>query len=241
MKKYLSFAAFALLMSATTLSLSACGGGDDDDDADGTNGGADAAVLAGICPDSNHPHAIDMGDAGFWGCCNVGANKPEEYGSYFAWGDTEPKNDYSWDSYDYWTDSNGDGDVASTELADIGSDIGGNSAYDAATKKWGSIWRMPSFSQIEKLRSNCPFEWTQLNGINGWMFTAPNSNKIFMPAAGYRYYTAPRDLGSHGYYWTSSAVATFKWHAHYLDLLQDKTTPSSRYRFHGCTVRPVRR
>ena len=136
MKKYFSFAAFVLLASAMTFSLSACGG--DDDDNEVNNGGGSV----NLCPDDNHPHSIDMVEAGFWACCNVGASKPEEFGNYYACGETETKNDYS-----YWTYKH----RSENDYKDIGYDIGGNITYDVATKEWGSIWRLPSQDKVDNL------------------------------------------------------------------------------------------
>ena len=65
-----------------------------------------------FCPDDNHPHAIDLGllFGTLWSCCNVGATKPEEYGGYYAWGETSEKEEYSHVSYQYNTGEDVDGD-----------------------------------------------------------------------------------------------------------------------------------
>lgn len=91
------------------------------------------------CPDDNHPHIIDLGLSTKWACCNVGANKPEEYGGYYAWGETEPKEEYNWSNYNGISD-------ALTELPP---------QNDAATANWGEGWKMPTVKQMNELVNNC--------------------------------------------------------------------------------------
>lgn len=88
------------------------------------------------CPDDNHPHMIDLGlpSGTKWACCNVGATKPEEYGGYYTWGETEEKSVYDWSTCKYWTDSNGDGYADDYEFTNLGSDIAGT-GYDVAHVK----------------------------------------------------------------------------------------------------------
>ena len=165
-----------------------------------------------LCPDNKHPHAIDMGEAGVWACCNVGASKPEDYGSYFAWGETEPKSDYSWGTYKwgkkydeltkYCNNSKYGKNGFTDTLTELVSDD------DAATKNWGSNWRMPSEAQIEQLSKSLSI-WTQINGINGRLFTASNGNRIFLPAAGCRYGTSSYSVGSEGHYWSSLPYTSY--------------------------------
>lgn len=137
-----------------------------------------------ICPDASHPHMIDLGlpSGTKWACCNVGANAPERYGNYYAWGETQPKGVYSFDSYLYYGE---DGYRFIKAISKIGSDIAGT-VYDAATANWGVPWRMPSISQYRELINNCTSVFTIHNGVNGWKFIGPNGGAIFFPAADYR-------------------------------------------------------
>lgn len=138
------------------------------------NGGDDTS-----CPDSNHPHLIDLGlpSGTKWACCNVGAKKPEEFGGYYAWGDTEEKSWYDWSTYIYC-----DGSLDS--FHDLGSDISGTK-YDVAHVKWGGSWVMPSHEQQLELLNNCTSTWTKVNDVNGRKFTSMiNGKTIFLPAAG---------------------------------------------------------
>ena len=158
-------------------------------------------VAYGGCPDDNHPHMIDLGlpSGTKWACCNIGASKPEEYGGYYAWGETSTKGEYSFDSYKYIIS------LEDNELMDLGNDIA-KTGYDAATANWGSSWYMPSSEQALELRSNTTSTWTTKNGVYGQQFTGGNGGIIFMPAAGC-YLSEELVLGGKGgVYWTSSSV-----------------------------------
>ena len=199
----------------------------------------DAAVLAGLCPDSNHPHMIDLGIGTLWSCCNVGASAPEQYGNYYAWGETSPKSVYNWDTYRYWHNSNGDGYVESSEMVNIGSDIS-RTSYDAARANWGAPWRMPTLAECQAL-VNCSSEWTTLNGVYGRKFTGPNGGSVFLPAAGYRWDGGLGRAGDWGYYWSSTLIEGFPGRARNFNFGSGGTGWYGwSYRFNGHTVRPVR-
>ena len=165
---------------------------------------------SGLCPDDNHPHAIDLGlpSGTKWCCCNVGASAPEEYGCYYAWGETCEKNFYGLSTYQYaFADDSGCYlDEVTNQLykfIDIGSDIAGTS-YDAVTVNMGAPWRMPSTTQQQELIDKCTRQWTQQNGVNGILVTGPNGGQIFLPAAGYRWRDELHGAGIYGIYWSSS-------------------------------------
>jgi hypothetical protein len=186
------------------------------------------------CPDSNHPHMIDLGlpSGTKWACCNVEASAPEEYGNYYAWGETQPKNVYNWDTYQYGSSWD--------NVVNIGSDIAGTS-YDAATANWGAPWRMPSLTQIQELIENTTSTWTTQNGVKGRKFTGSNGGTIFFPAAGYRWYGELSNAGSGGYYWSSTLRESGPGIAYYLRF--DSSGAywyGYYYRDDGLTVRPVR-
>ena len=125
-----------------------------------------------------------------WATYNVGASSKEDYGDYFAWGETETKSTYIEENsitYD-------------VEM----SDISGNSQYDVARKKWGSTWRMPTEQEMNELVDNCEWKWTQVNGVYGVEVTGPNDNCIFLPAAGNRDGSSLYYDGEEGVYWTST-------------------------------------
>jgi len=151
------------------------------------------------CLDGNHPHMIDLGlpSGTKWACCNVGASSPEDYGGYYAWGETiEKSEDYTWENYQFHGSSTGG-------YKNIGSDIAGTS-YDVAHVKWGGSWRMPSLEQIRELLNNCTSKWTSVNGTYGREFTGPNGGKVFLPATGNRWYDIPGCAGYDGDYWSST-------------------------------------
>ena len=152
------------------------------------------------------PEAIDLGlpSGTKWASFNVGAEAPEEYGDYFAWGETTPKEIYDWSNYK-WCNGSDDtltkycinsvygtvDNITELELAD-----------DAAYVNWGPEWRMPSLEQRQELEDNCTYEWTTMNGVYGMLFKSKNNGaSLFLPAAGYCYSSDIYDNGSHGHYW----------------------------------------
>lgn len=187
------------------------------------------------CPDSHHPHLIDLGlpSGTKWACCNVGAEKPEDYGGYFAWGETTEKKIYDWSTYIHC-------DGSSSTCHDIGKDIVGTQ-YDAATVNWGSPWVMPSREQMEELDNNCTSEWTTENGVNGRRFTGPNGASIFLPAAGYRWEDDLYYAGSYGDYWSSSLNESYSSDAWSLRFGSGGVSTNGYYRGSGRSVRPVRK
>ena len=187
------------------------------------------------CPDGNHPHLIDLGlpSGTKWACCNVGAEKPVDYGGYFAWGETAEKSSYTSDNY---LDGKG-------TSYNIGKDIAGTQ-YDAATANWGSPWVMPSKEQMDELVNNCTSEWTTENGVKGRRFTASNGASIFLPAAGDRWYDDLYYAGSYGDYWSSTLYESDTSRAWYLDFYSGLVSTNYYdyyYRYYGQSVRPVRK
>ena len=183
--------------------------------------------------------AVDLGlpSSTKWANMNVGAEKPEDYGHYFAWGETEPKEVYNWDTYQYGY-YNDDDDYS--HLVNIGSDIAGT-AYDAATVNWGTPWRMPSKAQIDELLDNCSSEWTTQNGVNGRKFTSKiNGNSIFLPAAGDRWDGELYGAGDWGYSWSSTLLESDPYGAYGLSFGSGGAGWGSCYRGDGRSVRPVR-
>ena len=151
------------------------------------------------CPDNNHPHAIDLGlpSGTKWACCNVGATKPDDYGGYYAWGETEEKNKYSYKNYKYGK--------SSFNCKDLGYDISGTK-YDVAFVKWGQNWRMPSAEQLKELKTMCYWQWINIDACQGLLLTGRNGNIIFLPAGGLKEVGTyiPKDF--YGYYRASTIV-----------------------------------
>jgi len=160
-----------------------------------------------------------------WATCNVGASSPEEYGVYFAWGDTTTNKEYNSDECTSWNKSWGD--------------IGGDSSRDAATARWGDGWRMPTETEFQELLDNCTWEWITLNGNNGCKVTGPNGNSIFLPAAGWRHGADERNVGSSGLYWSSTPYESSTGIACSLYCLEDRHFVKTAHRYDGRSVRPV--
>ena len=145
-----------------------------------------------------------------WASCNVGAEKPEDYGNYYAWGEVLPKEDYSWTTYKY---ANGNYNKLTKYCNNASYGDNGftdnkttlDPEDDAAHVNWGGSWRMPTNTEWQELQDNCTWTWTTQNGINGYRVTSQtNSNSIFLPAAGFRDGTSLGSVGKDGSYWSSS-------------------------------------
>lgn len=196
-----------------------------------------SAASAQSCPDDNHPHAIDLGlpSGTKWACCNVGADKPEAYGGYYAWGETEEKSNYDWSTYIHCDGSAG-------TCHDLGSDIAGTQ-YDVAHVKWGGSWVVPSTEQQNELRDNCTYERTTVNGVKGEKFTSKtNGGSIFLPGAGIRNLTdiyGTDDSDSQGYYWSSSLYPSDSSLACGMYFSSDGAKWGCDFRHDGLSVRPV--
>ena len=161
---------------------------------------------------------VDLGLSVKWATCNVGATKPEEYGNYYAWGETSPKSSYNSSNYTY---------SSSPTTLPLNR--------DAVAVNWGGNWRMPTLNEIKELKEKCKWTWT----VRGYTVTGPNGNSIFLPAAGYRNYSDLHDAGSYGYYWSSSLYAGNSGYAYYLFFLSDYVYLDYRSRYYGRSVRGV--
>ena len=185
--------------------------------------------------------AVDLGLSVKWANCNVGANSPEEYGDYFAWGETEEKSDYSWETYKW---CNGSDDTQTKYCTNSYYGNFDNKTVldpedDAATVNWGGSWRMPTRAEQDELRTECDWEWTTLNGVNGYEITGPNGNSIFLPATGRRYGTDILHRGSNGSYWSASLYARYSGSAYYLFFNDRSNYQAYLHRGYGFSVRPV--
>ena len=191
---------------------------------------------------------VDLGlpSGTLWAACNVGANKPEDYGNYYAWGETSTKSTYNWDTYNY---AKGANDKLTKYCNKSGS---GNNGFtdnlttlqgsdDAATSNWGIGWQTPTAEQWEELLQNADNEWTTKNGVKGRLFTSKkNGQSVFLPAAGRRWVSELYYAGSYGYYWSRSLYADTSDRARRLYFSSDDCYLGYSYRFIGFSVRPVR-
>ena len=194
-----------------------------------------------ICSNDNHIHAVDLGLSVKWACCNVGAESPEDYGGYYAWGETGEKNNYSWSTYKW---CNGSYDTMTKYCTQSSYGTMDNKTTlelsdDVAHVKWGGSWRMPTLDEIKELIYDCSWSWTTQNGVKGYKVTGPNGNSIFLPAAGFRDDGVVCYRGSLGYYWSSTLNSSGSNNAYCLDFNSSYRGWSSYNRFNGRTVRPV--
>ena len=209
---------------------------------------------------------VDLGLSVKWATCNVGANAPEEYGDYFAWGEVKTKKNYGSENYKWGYTYYDEYDYGMTKYTKYCT----NSEYgtvdnkttlelsdDAASVNWGGSWRMPTKAELEELRKQCIWTWTTLNGVYGYLVTSGKSgftdNSIFLPIAGRRNGMSLVDTGSDGYgfYWSNSLNVTMPSFAWILMFDDDYDEEDDEYyyenyvevtcisRSHGFPVRPV--
>lgn len=216
-------------------------------------------------PESTDPYNgheyIDLGlPSGLkWATCNVGANKPEEYGDHFAWGDTEPyyteghsqdnpcsnwktnKTGYNWASYK-WCNGSSTSQTkycTSSSYGTVDNKTVLDPEDDAAHVNWGGNWRMPTKEEQVELRNNCTWTWGSQNGVSGYTVVGPNGNSLFLPAAGYRNDGHLYDVGSWGDYWSSSLGSGNVDYAYGLYFNSHNVDWGSSDRCYGSAVRPV--
>lgn len=204
--------------------------------------------------------AVDLGLSVKWANCNVGATQPEEYGDYFAWGETEPyyieghaqdspcsnwksgkSNGYDWPSYKWCNGSSSTMTkyCTSSSYGTVDNKTVLDAEDDAVTANWGGSWRMPTTEEQQELYNNCTWNWIRKNGVNGYNVVGPNGNSIFLPAAGIREDSSLDYAGSCGYYWSSSLTAGESDCACDLYFGSDDHGWGFNGRYNGFSVRPV--
>jgi len=156
---------------------------------------------------------VDLGLSVRWATCNVGASNKEDYGDYYAWGETSTKNEYSWSTYIhcnryeyrltkycYSSDEGYMGYTDSRTKLELDDDV--------ANVKWGGNWRMPTKNEIDELKTKCTWKEITIDGVNGFEISSNISgfegHAIFWPAAGYRLDNDLNSLGLGVSYWSSS-------------------------------------
>lgn len=206
-------------------------------------------------PDPGNHAWVDLGlpSGTLWATCNIGAKNPQDYGDYFAWGETEGyksgKRSFLWSTYKYCEGSDHTMIKYCTQ-----SSFGYNGFTDnltellpeddAATANWGNAWQMPSLAQYVELinSSYTTTVWTTVSGIKGRKITSKsNGNSIFLPATGYRGGTSLYEVGIVGSYWSRTLAEITPNGARSLNFESDIiTTGGHDYRFDALGVRPVR-
>ena len=155
---------------------------------------------------------VDLGlpSGTLWATCNVGASAPEEFGDYFAWGETDPKDYYDWSTYKWCNGEEGtltkycnDSSLGYNGFVDNKTEL--DSEDDAACAHYPG-GRIPSWEQIQELCDSCTWQYTKLNGVKGMLVTGPNGNTMFLPSASFRDDSPDGYVSLGGFYWSRTLV-----------------------------------
>lgn len=179
---------------------------------------------------TNSMEAVDLGltSGTLWASCNLGAFYPQDYGDFFAWGETLTKTSFTQQNYAYYSNNS---------YTNIGADIAATK-YDAASATYGVQWAIPTTAQARELLDECTWTWVQYDKINGCKVTGPNGKSIFLPATGNIWNGTQHDNETtNGFIWTSDTASATQ--ATYLGFWQNGTTLSPMTRDMGFTIRPV--
>ena len=193
-------------------------------------------------PIENGHRYADLGLSVKWAVCNVGADNPEQYGDYFAWGETEMKKIYNWETYK-WCDG-GSNTLKKYNTHSYNGLIDHKTSLsivdDAAKANWGGSWRMPTDAEWLELLDKCKWIWTTQNDVKGYkVISKINGNSIFIPAAGYKEEQSLFNEGSHGYYWSTMLDTDYTDCAWYLYFYSKGALRYNHHRYIGRSVRPV--
>ena len=154
--------------------------------------------------------SVDLGLSVYWAACNLCesgfVSSPEQFGDYYAWGETAPKETYYWTNYK-WSEGTWDTLTKYNVLSSQGT-VDNKTVLepedDAAHVKLGGKWRMPTEAEWSELVTNCNWEWTTKNGVAGGLITSKiTGDSIFLPAGGKRFESGHYNTFG-GFYWTSS-------------------------------------
>ena len=181
---------------------------------------------------------VDLGLSVKWATMNVGASSSEDYGDYFAWGETEPKDVYDWNTYKWCNGSSSTLTKYNTDsyYGTVDNKTQLDLTDDAAYMNWGGAWRMPTDAELTELREQCTWTWTSQNGVNGYKVTSKsNGNSIFLPASG----SSLNNAGSMGFYWSSSLYTDHPWYVLDVDFGSGGVYRGRNRRCCGFSVRPV--
>lgn len=199
-------------------------------------------------PFENGYEYVDLGLSVKWATCNIGASKPEEYGDYYAWGETETKSTCSWANYIFRASGDSPDNIKLNKYStDRTYGINDTRAIlepedDAAHVKWGGKWRIPTEKERDELYNNCTWTWTTVNGVNGYRITSKKpgftDRSIFLPAAGFIDADGLSYQGTFGAYWSSTLVTDCRY-VWYLNFDSDKIQMFGSLRYYGFSIRPV--
>ncbi len=210
-------------------------------------------------PEMQHEY-VDLGLSVRWATCNVGADKPEDYGDYYAWGELTPKESYTWENYRFRTSGDDEGTVKLSKYTSLyyTSMLDEDNRFfiaddktqldledDVAHVKWGGDWRLPTNEEMNELIDSCTWTWTTLNGVNGCLVTSNRpgytDRSIFLPATGkYGFETSNKSAGTWGHYWSNSVNKDqSSYNVGVLAIGSGYAAVKITFRAHGQSVRPV--
>ena len=200
---------------------------------------------------------VDLGLSVKWATCNVGADKPEDYGDFFAWGELAPKESYTWENYRFRAGGNDYSDIRFSKYTSTNNE--GKSLNvddktvlapedDAAHVYWGGEWRMPTYDEWNELHDSCTWTWTTVNSgpglqfVNGYRIRSNvqgyTDSTIFLPAAGY--YTSGNHIeSSFNHYWSSSPPSKDSRYVRCLSFTPKDIYNETVRRSNGMPIRPV--
>ena len=186
-----------------------------------------------IVPQSHDFIDLGLPSGTLWATCNVGAIYAEEYGDYFAWGETSPKSEYFYHTHKWYSE---EGETQMKKYNEVDGLTVLLPEDDAATVNWGEEWRMPTEEEIRELEEKCTYTWIEINGVGG-----PNGNSIFVPASGDYYGSKLTSESIFGYFWSSSLMSKGDRSAYYMGIFSTGQGANGDARGSGKPVRAVRR
>jgi uncharacterized protein (TIGR02145 family) len=186
---------------------------------------------------------VDLGLSVKWATCNVGANVPEEYGGYYAWGEIETKSTYDWTTHKYYDSTTGSflkyndwwhqSGVHDNKMTLDPSD-------DVAHINWGGNWRMPDEDELRELRDKCTLVFCNQNGVQGYRITSTvNGCSIFVPASGKKVGKQLDEVGDVAYFWSINRIEQKSEYAVYMKVSSPYLQVPFTDRCYGFSVRPV--
>ncbi len=256
---------YLLLYTVTILTLSACQddnsfgtdfkpaisryGSSSQSNSSSTTSSQTTEDISSFCPDTNHPHLINLGLSVRWACCNVGATSPADIGGYYAWGETAEKATYEWSTYKW---CNGTYNTLTKYCTDSEFGTVDNLTQlvlsdDAAFVNMGSPYHTPTIEELTELNDNCTWKWvtgTYYNYLTsesiqykGYKVTGSNGNSIFLPAAGS--ITEQTISNTHIGFYRTSSLSPYPDYTCVLSSFEDLHLTGNDPRYKGLTVRAV--
>jgi hypothetical protein len=229
----------------------------------------ESAVISALAQSEAGHEFVDLGLSVKWATCNIGADKPEDFGDYFAWGETSPyyesldpllwkegkergynrnsaSDNYNDRSVVFGTKQPAPASTSAKYSIETGAKQQLDPEDDAAHVNWGGNWRMPTMEECQELVDGCIWNATIRNGVNGYKVKSKtNGNSIFIPAAEYyigiRYNLDYDKEQCMGYYWSSTLSPNYSYRASFISFstMYSKYGVDVQEREYGCPVRPV--